>query len=441
MSLILRYGRHGLAVTLPDSPHVTVLRMKPAAGLPDPDAAVQAALENPIGSPSLRALAESTRKARGAVNACITISDITRPVPNRLILPPILRVLNECSIPDERITILIGTGLHRPNTDAEIREMLGVRIQRRIRVVNHDARDESTLVHLGGTSRGTPIWIDRLWVEADLRIATSLIEPHLMAGFSGGRKAICPGLAGVRTMRLMHGPQLLSHERACEGVLDGNPFHEEATEIARRARVDFIVNVALSELREITGVFAGDLEAAHAAGCQFVAERATAHIEEPADIVVTSSAGYPLDLTFYQSVKAMTAAMPVVKPGGTMIVAAACEEGIGSSDFARLMRETTCAEQFRRRLSDPEFFVIDQWQLQEMCKALDRADVLYYTDGLDGETVRSLLVTPVSSVEEGLRQALLRHGADARIAVIPEGPYVLPRVRTTGAPRLGRDIR
>jgi len=230
MHLTLRYGRHGLPVTLPDAPRVKVLRMKRARRLPSADAAVSCALEEPIGSAPLRQIAGGCR------DAVITISDITRPVPNRLILPPVLRVLNECAIPDERVTILVGTGLHRPNTDDEIREMVGEDLQRRVKIVNHVARDESMLVHLGDTRRGTPIWVDRRWVEADLRIATSLIEPHLMAGFSGGRKAICPGLAGVKTMRVMHGPMLLGDERAREGVLDGNPFHEEATEIARRAR-------------------------------------------------------------------------------------------------------------------------------------------------------------------------------------------------------------
>ena len=423
MRIALRYGRHGLNVTLPDTPHLAVLRMRQAAVLPDKEAAIRDALERPIASPPLREIAKGRR------DACITISDITRPVPNALLLVPMLGVLNASGIPDERITILIGTGLHRPNTDDEIREMVGRDLRSRVRIVNHNARDESLLVYLGNTSRGTPIWVNRLFVEADLHLATSLIEPHLMAGFSGGRKAICPGLAGVKTMRVMHGPKLLGHPRACEGELAGNPFHEEATEIARRARVDFAVNVALDESRRVTGVFAGDLVEAHAVGCRFVAECAAALLDEPADIVLTTSAGYPLDLTFYQSVKAMTAAVPVVRQGGTIIVAAACAEGIGSPDFRRLMAETTSVEQFRARLADPEFFVIDQWQLQEMCRALDRADVLYYTDGLSPEVLRTLLVTPIPSVEEGLAMARKRCGPDARIAVIPEGPYVLPRLR------------
>jgi len=423
MRVNLRYGCDGLAAEVPDGVTASVLRMRRMPVVTDPAEAVRRALTEPIGAPPLAEL------ARGRRDAAITTSDITRPVPNAAILPPLLDALNAAGIPDERIVVIIGTGLHRPNTEAELRGMLGPVVLARCRVVNHIARDESTLVHLGETPRGTPIWVNRRFVEADLHIAISLIEPHLMAGFSGGRKAICPGLAGARTMRVMHGPALLGHEAAREGVLDGNPFHEESTEIARRARVDFIVNVALDEARQVTGIFAGGLVEAHLAGCRFVADQCTAWLDAPADVVLTTSAGYPLDLTFYQSVKAMTAALPALKDGGTIIVAAACAEGIGSAEFRRLMAETTSPAQFRERLRDPDFFIIDQWQLQEMCKALDRAEILYYSDGIGEDVLHSLLVTPVRSIEDALDRALARHSRAARIAVIPEGPYVMPRLR------------
>ncbi len=418
----LSYGRDGLDVDLPDDANVRLLRTRETPALPDPDAAVRAAVASPIGCPPLSQI------ARGRATAAITISDITRPVPNATILPPLLDALNDAGIPNDGILIVVGTGLHRPNTPDEIREMVGDDIVKRVEIVNHIARDESTLAHLGETSRGTPVWLNRAFLNAEVHIATSLIEPHLMAGFSGGRKAVCPGLAGVATMRVMHGPDLLAHPRACEGVLEGNPFHEQASEIARMARVDFTVNAALSGAREMVGVFAGDLDLAHADGCHFVASQCIAELPREADIVVTTSAGYPLDLTFYQSVKAMTAALPAVKQGGTIVVASACEEGIGSPDFTQLMRETPSVEAFRRRLADPRRFVIDQWQLQEMCKALDRADIRYVTHGLDEDTVRDLFVTPAPSVEEAVEEALDRHGQDALVAVIPEGPYVMPRV-------------
>ncbi len=422
MNVRLKYGRDGLNVVIPDDVDTHVLSLNRVEPIRDAVGAVREAIASPIGTAPLREI------ARGRRDAAITISDITRPVPNATILPPILDALNDAGVPDDRVVIVVGTGLHRANTPEELRSMVGEEVMRRVRIVNHVARDESTLTYVGETSHGTPVWINRVFVEADLHIATSLIEPHLMAGFSGGRKAICPGMAGVKTMRIMHGPTMLGDERACEGMLDGNPFHIEATEIARMVGVDFIVNVSLDDARQITGVFAGDLEAAHAQGCSFVAQQSAAKLPRPADIVITSSAGYPLDLTFYQSVKAMTAALPAVKQGGTIIVASSCDEGVGSPEFTALMRETTSVADFRERLSDPNYFVIDQWQLQEMCKALDRAEIMYFSEGLDADTLRDLLVTPVDSVEHALDAALQCHGRDALVAVIPDGPYVLAGV-------------
>ena len=424
MKLTLRYDKAGLQVEIPDSADVRVLSMSPAAPLPDGERAVRQALASPIGSAPLAEI------ARGARTAAVTISDITRPVPNAVLLPPILDTLNASGVPDERISIVIGTGLHRPNTEEEIRSMVGEAVAGRCRIINHFARDESTLKHLGETSRGTPVWVNRVFAEADVRIATSLIEPHLMAGYSGGRKAVCPGLAGIETMRVMHGATMLSHPAAREGNLEGNPFHEEATEIARMAGVQFIVAVSLDDQRRLTGVFAGDLEHAHLSGCRAVERHVSAWVDEPVDVVVTTSAGYPLDLTFYQSVKSMTAVLPILKEGGTIVVASACREGIGSPEFTRLMRETSSVEEFRARIADPGFFVVDQWQLQEMCKAIEKAgEILYYTDGLDADTVADLLVTPVPSVEAALDRALATHGRSAKVAIIPEGPYVLPRMR------------
>ena len=422
MNVRVKYGRDGLNVVIPDEVDAHVLSLNRVEPIHDAIGAVRHAIESPIGAAPLREI------ARGRRDAAITISDITRPVPNTIILPPILDALNDAGISDDRVVIVVGTGLHRANTPDELRNMVGKEVMRRVRIVNHVARDESTLTYVGETSHGTPVWINRVFVEADLHIATSLIEPHLMAGFSGGRKAICPGMAGVKTMRIMHGPTMLGHERVCEGRLDGNPFHIEATEIARMVGVDFIVNVSLDDARHITGVFAGDLEGAHAHGCAFVAHQSSAKLHRPADIVITSSAGYPLDLTFYQSIKAMTAALPAVKQGGTIIVASSCDEGIGSPEFTALMRETASVAEFREQLADPDFFVIDQWQLQEMCKALDRAEIMYFTEGLDVGTLRDLLVTPVTSVEYALDTALQRHGRNALVAVIPDGPYVLAGV-------------
>lgn len=421
MKVTMDYGRDGLDVEVPD--HAHVLQMSDAPALSDLDQKLEEALAHPIGGLALRQL------ARGRSDACIVISDITRPVPNAKILPPMLRILEEEGIAREDITILVGTGLHRPNEGEELVQLVGEEIACSYRIVNHKARERDTLTYLGDTSGGAPIWIDTLYVESDLKIATSLIEPHLMAGYSGGRKAICPGLMGVDTMRILHGPKLLSHANAAEGIIEGNPFHRQALEVAQRAGVDFTLNVAMNERREVTGIFAGDLEKAHAEGVSFVQRQNGAMLSEPVDMVVTSSAGLPLDLTFYQAVKGLTAALPIIKEGGTVLIVARCDEGIGGPEFTDLLFNTTSVETFAQRLEDPDFFVIDQWQLQELCKVMRKANVMMFSEGIQDEDRERVLVEMVPSVEGAIARVLNECGADARIAVIPKGPYVLTQLQ------------
>lgn len=423
MRLHLDYGQQGLQVEVPDS--AQVLEMAPTPGLDRVEERLGEALAAPLGTSPLAEL------ARGRRSACIVISDITRPVPNAVILPPLLRTLEAAGIGREAITILVGTGLHRPNEGDELVQLVGQDIAAAYRIVNHRARQRDTLQCLGETSCGAPIWIDRVFMEADLKIATSLIEPHLMAGYSGGRKAICPGIMGVDTMRVLHGPALMAHPRSAEGIIEGNPFHAQALEVARKAGVDFTLNVSMNDRREVTGIFCGDLEEAHAAGVSWVERQAAAYLPEPADIVITTSAGLPLDLTFYQAVKGLTAVLPIVKEGGTIIIAARCAEGVGSPDFTELLLETESPEQFLRRLEDPDFFVVDQWQIQELCKVLAKARVCLYSEGVAHHGDR-LLVEQVKSIESGLADALTRCPGQAAVAVVPRGPYVLTRVGTPG---------
>lgn len=422
MKLQLDYGAEGIDVEVPDDSQV--LAMNDVPGLDRIDERIATALREPLGTPALADLATGRR------SACVVISDITRPVPNSVILPPLLATLEEAGIERDSITILVGTGLHRPNEGEELERLVGEFVASTYRIVNHKAKERDTLVHLGDTSGGAPIWIDRIYVEADLKIATSLIEPHLMAGYSGGRKAICPGIMGVDTMRVLHGPELMGHPRSAEGIIEGNPFHQQALEVARTAGVDFTFNVAMNDSREVTGLFAGDLEEAHAAGVAFVEKNASAYLDKPVPIVVTTSAGYPLDLTFYQAVKGLTAVLPIVEQGGTIILAARCDEGLGSPEFTQLLADTDSAEDFEARLQDPSFFVVDQWQLQELCKVLRKARVLLCSDGVPTDSAHLQgLIESIPSIEQGIAQARQRHGSDAGIAVIPRGPYVLARSR------------
>jgi nickel-dependent lactate racemase len=422
MDVRLDYGHEGLSVALPDDVAVSVLEPAKGDALAAPEAAVEQALARPIGA---RPLAEV---ARGRRDAAVVISDKTRPVPYALVLPPLLGALEAAGIPRRSIEIIVATGLHRANTDAELRAMTGAAVAGAYRIRNHAARDAGAHVHFGRTERGTEVWIDRGFAEADLKIVTGLIEPHLMAGYSGGRKAVAPGLAAVETMRSLHGAAMLESNLG-PGILAGNPFHAELLGIARRVGVDFLVDVAIDRGRRLTGVFAGDLELAHAAGVAFVERHVHVELDRPADVVVTSAGGFPLDDTYYQSIKGMIAALNVVRRGGTIILAAAITEGVGGEEFQRLLGETRSADEFMARIGGGDFFRIDQWMLQHLCQVLRKAKVILVSHGLAAEASSSLLVERAATVEEALARCLPRSGPKTHVAVLPQGPYVLATVR------------
>jgi nickel-dependent lactate racemase len=422
MKVRLEYGRTGLDVNLPDDRGVRRLAYKDAMPLGNPDAAVRQVIARPTGTPPLAEL------ARGRKNACVVICDITRPVPNELILRPMLETLEASGIPRDKICILIATGLHRPNLGAELVEMVGQEIVDNYRIENHHgtALDEHT--YCGDSPRGVPIWIDSRYVEADLKITTGLIEPHLMAGFSGGRKLICPGIAALETIKVWHGPDFLEHPKADCGILDGNPVHEENTWIGRHVGCDFIVNIVIDSERRPLHFVAGDMEAAFLDGVEFVKGVVRDTVPEEMDVVVTSSAGYPLDTTFYQAIKGLTGALPVVKQGGTIILAASLSEGIGSPEFQSVFRENANLEVFVERIMGKEYFVMDQWQVEELAKVCRKAKVKIVSDGLPAEELNKLFVESAPSVEQALADSLEEYGPDAKVAVIPKGPYVLAQV-------------
>tara|TARA_B110000014_G_C20119614_1_gene592736 strand:- start:1068 stop:2339 length:1272 start_codon:yes stop_codon:yes gene_type:complete len=422
MRVTLDYGKTGLDVELPDGNIVGPLSIQPMEPLADPAGAVAAKVTSPTGTQPLLEL------ARGRTSACIAICDITRPVPNQVILECLLPTLEAAGIPRQEILVLIATGMHRPNEGDELVELVGAEIAANYRVENHHGtiRDEHT--YLGESPRGVPVWIDSRYVEADLKITTGLIEPHLMAGFSGGRKLICPGLAALETVKVWHGPDFIEHPKADCGILDGNPVHEENTAIGQMAGCDFIVNVTLDEQRRVTGVVAGDMIDAFQEGVELIRGVVTAEVSEACDVVVTSSAGYPLDTTFYQAVKGLTGALPIVKEGGRIIIAAGLSEGVGSPEFQSLFEENSSLEVFMERILGKDYFVMDQWQLEELAKVLRKAKVTFVSDGLTAQRLGELFVEAAESVEDAVAGALEDYGPDARIAVIPKGPYVLPVV-------------
>ncbi len=422
MQITLSYGRTGLPVALPDANVRHVLRFRALPPIEEPRDTIVAALRQPNGCLPLREL------ARGRETVCLVTSDITRPVPNPLLLPPILDELTAAGVAPERVTILIGTGSHRPNTSDELREMLGDEVVGSgVEIVNHDAYDPRQLVVRGQTRRGTPVRANRRYAEAGLRVCLTLVEPHLIAGFSGGRKAICPGIAGIETILRFHAPELVQPEEACAGLIDGNPAHQESLEAAALAGApELSVNVTLDEARRLTGVFAGEMEAAHRAAVAHSVAQSKVAIPRPVDIAITTSAGHPLDLTFYQGVKGIAAPLRILKPGGTILVAHECAEGIGEPDLVRRMMETENLDTYVPRIWDATWFHMDQWYAQ-FAKIRRRAgEVLNYSTGVPRDQQARCFVTPVAGVEEGVARALGRHGPDAAIAVLPEGPYVLP---------------
>jgi nickel-dependent lactate racemase len=416
-SIHLAFGKRGLTVSLPDGFEYLVLETKSAAPLPDPAGAVE------------QALAPLSELARGKTSAAISVCDITRPAPNRVVLPPVLRRLEQAGIERARITILIATGLHRPATPAEIREIVGEEVAGTYRVENHDARRRSDHRYLGTTGAGTPIWIDERFAGADLRMSLGFIEPHLMAGFSGGRKLVVPGLAAEETIKAIHSPRFMREPLAVEGSIESNPLHRELVGIAETAGHQFIVDVSLSRERKIAAVFAGDPRQAHRRGVEFVSRALLQELDEPVDAVITTGAGYPLDLTYYQTIKGLTAAAHIVRDGGSLLLVGACEEGTGGPEFSRLIHEHRDPIAYLSAIQGAAV-TIDQWQLEKLALVARRANVMYCVPGVSAE-VRRLLWGPAFDDVPAAAQALLaglRPGA--RVAIIPEGPYVLAKVRT-----------
>jgi len=406
-----------VTLDVPDS--ATLLEMKAAEPVSDPTAAVEKALENPTGSPRLGDI------ARGKHDACIVISDITRPVPNQLILPPILWVLEESGIPKEKITILIATGMHRPNEGAELESMVGREIMENYTIRNHFCRrsDEYRLVD---RIEGAPIELNKFYLDAELKILTGLIEPHFYAGFSGGRKSILPGISSYETMKFMHSYSVIDRLGGATCNLKNNIFHDYAMQVARLAGVDFLVNVTINKQREITGIFAGDLNDAHLEGCRMIADHAVIRLKEKADLVITSAGGFPLDSTFYQVSKALTCSKEILNPGGTILVTCGCREGMGSEEFCGIMENVCTPDDFFNHYCDPDNFVIDQWCAQNIFQSLDHAERVYvYSPGLSAQSLKGIGAEKVDNPQALVDELAAKHD---KVVVIPDGPYVVGKV-------------
>jgi nickel-dependent lactate racemase len=421
MKINLAFDKTGMDVELPDGVRTTILEPRFASEVPDSGAALAEALRNPIDSAPLEEL------ARGKKSAVIAVCDITRPAPNRLVLPHVTAALEKGGVPRANIRIIIATGLHREATPAELDEIVGPEMLSRYETVSHRARVEAEQVFLGETSSGTKVYIDRRFVEADLHVTLGFIEPHLMAGFSGGRKLIAPGCAGETTIKRLHSPHFMRDAQVTEGCYPDNPLHRDLTEIAGMAGHHFVVDVTLTRTRGIAAVFAGDPVAAHAEGVRFVRESTLAAVEEPADAVLTTSGGYPLDLTYYQAIKGITAAAHVVKPGGTVLLVAACNEGIGSPEFTELVRRGLDWQTLLAEL-DASPVRIDQWQAEKLALVAAKAKLSFCVPGVSRDDHHCLWGPAFETPQQAVNDLLARIPAGGSLVVIPEGPYVFSQL-------------
>jgi nickel-dependent lactate racemase len=424
MKVELLYGKATIAASVPPGCREMLIRKQPRAPLRDPRSAVAQALAKPIGAPSL------AEHARGKRSACILICDITRPVPNHLFLRPVIEQLLGAGVAAEAITVLVATGLHRPNEGEELARVVGDPwVLDKVRVVNHFARDDAAHVDLGRTKgRGVPVKLDRRFVEADIRIATGLVEPHFMAGYSGGRKVVAPGVAHADTIRTFHSAAFMENPAAASCNLIGNPLHEEQLEIVHMLGEIVALNTIINEERELVFVSYGEIIASHVSAVRFVEEWIQVPVPRRFKTVVTSAAGFPLDQTYYQTVKGMVTPIDILAPGGTLIIASDCSEGLGSKEFraaqGRLVEMGP--EGFLRSILPKPLADIDEWQTEMQLKPMRVGRVQLYSEGLPREDRAFTGVEMVNDLDAAIRDAVAA-GGDEAAAFIPEGPYVIPK--------------
>ena len=425
MKINLKYGFDGLEVELPETPNFKgIITPDEPPVVDNVNEKLEQVLKSPIDSKPLSEIAKNRK------DAVIVISDITRPVPNKVILPPILKTIEEAGIPREKITILIATGIHRPNEGKELVKLVGENIAKNYKIINHLSKNDGDMELVGYINNGkVPVFINKYYLKADLKILTGFIEPHLWAGFSGGRKSILPGVSSIKTLEYMHSPEMVAHPKTVYGVLNGNPFHEAGIEIMAKTGSDFILNVTLNTKKEITGVFAGHPVNAHLKGCKFLSNYCIKYIDEPLDFVVTTNAGAPLDINLYQTVKGMSVVAPVMKEEGTILIASKCFEGLGSPEYIEVLNLIDSPKNFLKRIMNNEFFIPDQWCAQETYQIILKHPTWIYCDGISEHTLKRYFFNPVNSIEGAVKKLLSLYGDNASWAVLPDGPMVIVKLK------------
>ncbi|MHB0871514.1 MAG: nickel-dependent lactate racemase [Chloroflexota bacterium] len=419
MIVKLAYGKQGLEVDFPEE-RVSIIEPHYIPGLPDEQAALREALRNPIGSPPLADLVKPHQ------TVAITFPDVTRPCPTARMLPSILEELS--AVPRDQIVLISGTGMHRPNTEEEMRRIVGDAIYDNYRVINHNAFDESSLALAGKTRRGIELWVNAEYLRADVKILVGFIEPHMFAGFSGGGKAVLPGIAGEYTVLRNHDAQMIGDPGAIWGVTKGNPIFQEMRESALMTKPTFLCNVTLNRDKQVTGVYYGSLVSAHDAGIDFARRTAMRPTPKPFDIVVTTNSGYPLDLNLYQAIKGASAANLIVKDGGAIISAAECRDGIPEhGNYRKILHSRSNTDDLLKMIHEPGYLLFDQWEVQIQANIQKRAEFYLYST-IDDREVEMAHVKPVHDIGAKVRELMKRYGPEATVAVLPQGPFTIPYV-------------
>ena len=430
MDVSFKYGQEDICLQVPDSSVVYTSdyqhEHRPA------DELLLESVINPVGC--LPLAGQLKKRRRGGV--AIVVSDITRPIPYSSFLPALLDYIVNEGVEKEEITIVVATGMHRASTVEEKLYMFGQSVVDNFAIIDHNAEDDDMLLDVEGRSwSGANIKLNRYYVEAGFRILTGLVEPHFMAGFSGGRKAICPGLASLETIQKFHGYDFLSHPDASNAVLQNNPCHLENTSIARLCPADFSINIVLDQKKNLNKIISGDQFLSHEATIDYLKERCCKVVDSPADLAITSCGGYPLDDTFYQCVKGFVNCLPALKEKGEIIAFGGCSEGIGSAEYEMLMKKYSGkTDDFLSDIKNGLFFIKDQWQLQMHIRVLKKTgeeNLHFYTTNIPLEELRLLSVNAHSVAKDSIRESIQKQIDDAvlagkKIAVFPEGPYCTP---------------
>lgn len=421
------YGKDGLELNLESSWNVTVFKPEEQPAIPNPVEAVKIAIKNPIESKSLKKLIESKEDIN---QICIVVSDATRPVPSHLILEGLVEELNEYGIGDNQIMVLIATGLHRPSREEELKKILGEKLKNRLKTVDHVATDQDSMKFLGLAADNTPIFINKHYCESDFKILTGYVEPHFFFGFAGGRKSIIPGIAGAVTIQANHSAENIAHKASRFGFYKRNPMHKHSMEAMELVGADFIINVCINEKHQISVVAAGNPIKVHETLVRFQKRFLFKEIKAPFDIVVCGNGGYPLDLNLYQAVKSMAIGEMAVKEGGTIISVNECSDGvgIGQEKFKELIFSGMNPKEIYDKILNKEIIVPDQWEIQILARALMKAEI-YVISKLKEKEIGNIGLKYSKSVEEAIKLGLEKHGRDAKILILPNGPQLLPLLK------------